>query len=368
MRVNNCSKLKIYLLALVICLIPIGGWAAEPRRLSVVIFPTENSTGLEVWESKYYPYNVLERKMTDYLEMLFKHSPLIDVRVLDEQGMNRWISDPHRTGDMAVQMELYGALLKDREIMGKVETGKVNLRLRVFDAVRAEQFAMRTISGKDKRYTFGGEDNVFLLDAVAVSLPFPFKDGLDIFGLTSQRDKGQKMSRYTWNQFQSTPYWQAFKNAINEVYFQAMAQDGNAIRRNEPDAEELGQDYFYSGIVTVGRIVSPTENSKRKRREYIITLGRQALGPQDSVRVGDILEVMRGDVYSTVDPENPIALLAMSKGKVKVIKVQEKNAVVVVIQDKKKDPIQLKDLVIKVTKVIDAKGGRNVEKENSVVF
>ena len=34
--------------------------AAEPRRLHVVILPTENTTGLQVWESKYYPYNVLE--------------------------------------------------------------------------------------------------------------------------------------------------------------------------------------------------------------------------------------------------------------------------------------------------------------------
>ena len=71
-----------------------------PRRLSVVIFPTLNSTGMEVWESKYYPYNILEQKMSDYLESLFKRSPLIEVRVLDEAGMNRWLAAPRRPDDM----------------------------------------------------------------------------------------------------------------------------------------------------------------------------------------------------------------------------------------------------------------------------
>ena len=45
-----------------------ASWAGGQRRISVVIFPTINSTGLEIWESKYYPYNVLEQKMSEYFE------------------------------------------------------------------------------------------------------------------------------------------------------------------------------------------------------------------------------------------------------------------------------------------------------------
>ena len=66
------------------------------NRLSVVIFPAINSTGIEVWESKFYPYDVLDQKMNDYLEELFKRSPLVDVRTLDEAGMNRWLSGSRR--------------------------------------------------------------------------------------------------------------------------------------------------------------------------------------------------------------------------------------------------------------------------------
>ena len=86
--------------------------AGGQRRLSVVIFPTINSTGLEIWESKYYPYNVLEQKMSNYLEELYKRSPLIEARVLDEAGMNRWLSGSRRGDDMAVQLEMYSARLK----------------------------------------------------------------------------------------------------------------------------------------------------------------------------------------------------------------------------------------------------------------
>ncbi|NLL37259.1 MAG: hypothetical protein GX256_07040 [Fretibacterium sp.] len=338
------GALTVGVLFLFLALFPFRAWGDGPRRLSVVIFPTENTTGLEVWESKYYPYNVLERKMSDYLEVLFKRSALIDVRVLDENGMNRWLNGPRKPDDMAVQMELFEARLKEREVMGRVDTGTVNLRMRLFDARRAEQFATRTASGADRRYTFEGAENLYWMDVAFVSLPFPLKGGLDLFGLTGTRDRGQRMSRPTWSQFRDSSHWQAIQNAISDAYDQAMGQVSAAIRRNEPDAEAEGRDFFSPSFTTVGRIISPTANSKRKRREYIISLGRQ-----DSIRVGDVLEVVRSDTYVTVDPEHPVVVLPKTVGKVKVLSVQEKNAVVRVIRDNKKEPIQLKDIVIKVT-------------------
>ena len=92
----------------------------------------------------------------------------------------------------------------------------------------------------------------------------------------------------------------------------------------------------------MGRIISPTANSTRKRREYIISIGRE-----DALQVGDILEVVRSDTYVSVDPENPIAVIPMSIGKVRVTALQERTSVVRVIQDNKKEPIQLTDLVMK---------------------
>ncbi len=323
----------------------------EPRRLSVVIFPTLNSTGMEVWESKFYPYNVLEQKMSDYLESLFKHSPLIEVRVLDEAGMNRWLSGGRRGDDMAVQMELYDAILKEKHVLGTMETGRVRLRLRVFDTAHVKQIATRTTEGRDKRFTLDSDEDIFWLDMAVVGLPIPFENGLDLFGLTKGNYKGQKMSHPTWDQFRGTSHWQAFKNAIDEVYDQAMAQVTNAMHSNDPSSALMAQDTFSPAFTTVGYILSPTAKSTRRHREYIISLGSQAGQGGDAVRVGDVLDVVRSDTYVTVVPDEPVVVLPEVIGQVKVIKVYEKNAVVRVVKDNKKEPIALKDMVIKKTAV-----------------
>ncbi|MDR1049223.1 MAG: hypothetical protein LBL51_05655, partial [Synergistaceae bacterium] len=124
MRAVWCS---VFLAVLSLGLFPVPSSALEQRRITVALFPTENNTDLQVWESKYYPYSVLERKMTEYLASLFADSPMTDIVILDENGMNRWFSQPHRFEDMAFQMELYDAVLKERgNGLGKRETGHVN--------------------------------------------------------------------------------------------------------------------------------------------------------------------------------------------------------------------------------------------------
>ncbi|MDR1377466.1 MAG: hypothetical protein LBJ36_00220 [Synergistaceae bacterium] len=316
---------------------------AESRRLSVVLFPTENYTDLQVWESKYYPYSVLEQRMTEYLAELFNDSPMTEVEVLDENGMNQWLNRPHRDGDMAIRMELYSAILKEREVVGKVETGAVKLRVKIFDAVNAEPFATRIAVGRDKRYTFGpGDDKLFWIDTRITSLPIPFKDGLDVLGLTRGTGQGQKMSRLTWKQFAGTSHWQSIKNAVKDGYHEAMSHISIVLKRNDPGMYEAGEPPFNPYAINVGRVISPTANSTRKRREYIISIGRE-----DTLKVGDVLEVVRSDTYISVDPENPVAVIPVSIGKVRVLNVQERTAVVLVVQDNKKEPIQLDDLVMK---------------------
>lgn len=325
--------------------------AAGQRRISVVIFPTINSTGLEIWESKYYPYNVLEQKMSNYLEELYKQSPLIEARVLDEAAMNRWLSGSRRGDDMAVQLEMYSAILKDKHVLGTMETGKVLLRLRVYDSRRAGQIAVRNVKGSDKRFTLDSDEDVYWFDAAIAGLGIPFEGGLDLFGLTKTNYKGQKMSRLTWAQFQGTSHWQAIKNAINQAYKESMNQIRNAIRSNEPDAQLLANDNFSTSYETFGRILAPTATSTRRRRDYIISLGRFANGALDSVKVGEVLDVVRADTYVTVVPSDPVVVLPKIIGKVKVIKVYDDNAVVRVIKDNKKEPITLKDIVVKHTSI-----------------
>ena len=325
--------------------------AAGQRRLSVVIFPTINSTGLEIWESKYYPYNVLEQKMSDYLEQLYKQSPLIEARVLDEAAMNRWLSGSRRGDDMAVQLEMYSAVMKSKHVLGTTDTGRVSLRLRVYDSRRVSELAVRNVKGSDRRFTLDSDEDVYWFDSAISGLGIPFEGGLDLFGLTKQDYKGQKMSRLTWQQFQGTSQWQAIKNSIYQAYNESMNQVRNVIRSNEPDSQLLANDNFSTSYETVGRILAPTATSTRKRRDYIISLGRFADGANDGVKVGEVLDVVRADTYVTVVPSDPVVVLPKIVGRVKVIKVYDDNALVRVIRDNRSEPVTLKDIVIKHTKI-----------------
>ncbi|MCL2031608.1 MAG: hypothetical protein FWG93_08705 [Oscillospiraceae bacterium] len=317
--------------------------ASGKRRLSVVLFPTENTTDIQVWESRYFPYSVLEQRMTEYLATLFNDSPQVDVTILDENGMNRWLDQPIRAEDMAVQMELYGAVLKERDVLGSIETGSVKLRVKIYDASEPDPFVTRVATGSDRRYTFDpGDDRLFWLNATVVSLPIPFRDGMDLLGLTRNTYRGQRMSRPTWQQFAGTSHWQAIKNGVKDAYDEAMSHVSSVMKRNNPDMYEFGAPPFNPFVVNIGRIISPTATSTRRRREYIISIGRE-----DALKIGDVLEVVRSDTYVTVDPENPIAVIPNVVGKVRVTALQERTAIVRVIQDNRREPIQLMDLVMK---------------------
>lgn len=307
-----------FLLLMATCASP--SQAASLRH--IVLLPTLNYTEYEIWESKYYPVNVLERKMTEYLASLLRQNPFTDVSILDDSQAQRWMDDPHsRQGAFAVQMELYSVLAKEREVLGSFEKGDVSLRVRIYSAADAELETSYISSGKDQRYTFDpGDDRLYLLNTRTCFIDIFYRNGLDFFRLTPP-DKGQKMSRLTWQQFSSTPYWQAFKNAIKGV------AAGIADMR---DGE----------FTVIGRIIAPTANSTRRNREYIITLGRQ-----DALAVGDILQVVRGDTYITVDPENPVVVLPRVVGNVRVIRTMSEQAVVRLLNENSKNPVQLNDLV-----------------------
>ncbi|MBQ9574807.1 MAG: hypothetical protein IJR27_05985 [Synergistaceae bacterium] len=341
---------RIFCLTLLILLLTFGiSHAAQQRRISVVIFPTINSTELEVWQSRYYPYNVLEQKMSEYLESLYKTSPTVDARVLDEAAMNRWLSGSRRGDDMAVQLELYSAVMKDKHVLGTATTGRVLLRIRVFDRAQVKEIAVRNVRGKSARFTLDSDEDIFWFDTAVAGLGIPFENGFDLFGLTQSKYKGQEMSRPLWDQFKGTSYWQSIKNAIANAHRESLAQIRNVIRSNDPSAALTANDNFSDTYRTIGRILAPTATATRKRRDYIISLGKFADGSNDGVRVGEVLDVVRADTYVTVVPDEPVVVLPNVIGKVKVIKVYEDNAVVRVIRDNRKEPVTLKDLVVKRT-------------------
>ena len=339
-------KILCAIIVLAMCGISQG---AQQRRLSVVIFPTINNTELEIWGSKYYPHNVLEEKMSQYLESLYKTSPLIEARVLDEAGMNRWLSGSRSGDDMAVQLELYSAIMKDKHVIGTTTSGRMMVRIRVFDRAKVREVSVRNVRGKSSRFTLDSMGDIFWFDAAVAGLGIPFENGLDIFGLTNSKYKGQQMSRPTWDQFKGTVYWQAIKNAIANAHQESLSQVRNVIRSNEPSAAAMGRDNFSDKYVTIGRILAPTATATKRRRDYIISIGKIPNGSNDGVRVGEVLDVIRADTYVTVVPENPVVVLPKVVGKVKVIKVYDDNAIVRVIRDNKKEPITLKDLVVKQT-------------------
>ncbi len=292
------------------------------RSFDVAIFPTLNETTLEVWESKYYPVDILRDKITAYLVSLFKEYPYASVRVLDEAGARRWLDEPgSRFGAFAVQLELYRSLTKEREVLGSWQKGQISLRMRVYDPVTGRPSEARNTTGTDTRFTFNpGDDRLFFLSARGFSLfDVLYKDGIDLLRLTPG-DKGQKMSRPTWKQFEGSTYWQACKNAVKGAFDDIMKG--------------------YNGYRVMGRIISPTADATRKKREYIITLGRE-----NSLLAGDILQVVQSDKYVTVDPENPVIILPRVVGNVKVTFVKQSEAVVRLVNEDPRNPVQLNDLV-----------------------
>lgn len=329
---NNIRKIG----AVTTCLLFLFLWLPDEvfpqsgTRRSIVLFPTVNFTGVEVWESKYYPVSVLEKKMTEYLASLLRSDPFIDVFVLNEGEAAAWLQNENRCGDYAVQMELYSSLAKEREVLGSFENASVALRVRIYSATDGSLSDSRIASGKDQRYTFDpGDDRLYFLNAreypifevIQTNLINKIhEDGLDLLRLTP-KDKGQKLSRPTWVQFCTTSHWQAFRNAIAAVHNEVATTPG--------------------GFQAIGRLLSPTSDSTKTKRKYIVSLGRK-----DALQIGDVLPVARSETYITVDPENPVVILPQMIGRVKVLYLQKSEAVVLVVSENKKTPIELMDLVL----------------------
>ncbi len=133
------------------------------------------------------------------------------------------------------------------------------------------------------------------------------------------------MSRPLWKAFKKTTYWNAFKKALRK-----------------------SRDTLFDGITgyrMIGRIITPTKDNMTlkppKRRRYIMSLGKI-----EGIRPGDLLDVIRSDRYDTVDPERPVVVLPDKIGVVKVLWIQEHEAIIEVVKEHLERPIRLRDLVV----------------------
>ncbi len=314
-RLTGSYKLLALLLLILIFAFPAVSAALPVSK--IILLPTVNLTPFEVWESKYYPVNILERKMTEYLASLLRKHPLTDVVLLDGEEAARWMANPCRPGEYALQMELFDASLKEREVLGTWERGDVSLRMKVYSPKNASLSDARVVTGKDTRYTFApGDDRFYFLNVLGY--PAIFKDGLDFFRLAPS-GKGQKMSRPTWKQFSSTSGWSAFQKALAEVVHELAA----APERKIPQ----------------GRVLALAPDSTKQNRQFIVSLGRE-----NALRQGDRLSVVREVPCPGTDPLRPVVLKKVA-GTLKVLSLQQSDAVVSVVAQDEKAPVEINDRV-----------------------
>ena len=284
--------------------------------LHIALLPIVNETEIQVWESKYYPVDVFEQKVTEEFVTLLREYPYARITVLSPMESEIWLRGGGLPADIGVRLHIYKLKMTDRKHLGTDRMGHVALRMEVFEGENREMLYATSLAGEDRRFTFSpGDGRVFYL-----------ADKLDFVQLfPDPKDDDQPMSKPLWGSFRKTPYWNAFKKALAK-----------------------SRDSLFDGITgyhMVGRIISPTKDSLStsppERRRYIVSLGKV-----EGVKVGDLLSILRSDRYDTVDPERPVVVLPDRGGLVKVISVQNHEAVVEVVKESPETPVKLRDLVI----------------------
>ncbi len=341
----NVIRRTLLLLLTSLSILSTPGGAAHATVLttpgiSIVVLPVQNNTPIEVWESKYYPVDVFPEKITEEFVTLLREYPYAQVLVLPPEQESEWFRGRGPKGDLGIKLLFYKLKMTDRKHLGMDRMGYVALRIELFDGITRERFGAFSVAGEDRRFTFmPGDGRTFYLtkqpesgkllffrplDLLPINKMFP--RGLDFWQLfPNPKEYDQPMSRPLWKSFKRTSYWNAFKKALRK-----------------------SRDTLFDGITgyrIIGRIISPTKDNiatkPPKRRRYIMSLGKI-----EGLRPGDLLSVIRSDRYDTVDPERPVVVLPDKIGTVKVLWVQEHEAIIEVVKENKEAPIGLRDLVV----------------------
>lgn len=285
-----------FFVSLIFPLTPARGKILSPQGLEIALFPVLNSTPQKVWPNKYYPGDILPEKVGQYVQEYLLDSPLVSVTPLDEPGAAQWLSGESRYEDLGLFFEIYRFSLYKNTVVGAKYGARVSLRMSLYDSFSGEKIYSQTYSAHNSRWTPEFRPDTWM------------------------SPQGQKVATY-WQSFTESPYWTALRDATKQAL------------------DDLTQGY--TGYQLAGRIISPTEDSTEEDRKYIISLGKR-----HTLRQGDLLGVVRSDTYITVDPEHPVVLMPKLIGKVRVLFLKDREAIVRVVAEDPVSPIELRDLVL----------------------
>jgi hypothetical protein len=265
------------------------------ERVSVgLVTPVRNNTGLRVWGSKYYPGDVLSEKMSDYMMTRLRGTPRVNAERVAGQNPDYWEMEGSSRSDLIIMADLEQFEYQKKDLLGSAVKWDISLRVYVYDSSKKLIYDT-TVRERDNRYYV-------------------------LYNDTMERGP------VYWDVFKKSPYWPALRHAMDEALDDVLAG--------------------YNGYRIVGRIVARAERvdgslsvpAKKADKIYHIDLGRE-----DSVKEGDILAVTRASSVRTVAPETPEMHFPQIIGRVRVIFIKGRDAVVEVVKESAAAPIQLGD-------------------------
>jgi len=273
--------------------------AVEPgERFHVSLAtPIENNSGYRVWGSRYYPGDVLSEKMSDYFTRRLRQIPRVSVPEVLGVDPYYWSVSEFSERDTIVKINLeeFGYRKKDR--IGTQIRWDVALHMYVYNGSSKRLLFDSVIEQRDNRY-------YPLYTEILESDPI------------------------YWDVFEKSPYWPAICRALDDAF------------------EEVVEGF--NGYRIVGQIVAKAERvdgsltvaAKNQDKLYHINIGRE-----DSLKEDDILVVTRASSVRTVAPETPEMHFPQIVGRVRVVFVYQRDAIVEIIKESSMGPIQLGDSI-----------------------
>jgi hypothetical protein len=262
-----------------------------------LVTPIENNSGVSVWDSRYYPGDVLSLKMSDYLFRKMKEIHRVDATRLVSDNPPFWPGQGFSAKDMILKVCLEELSYKKKDTLGSKVYWDIVLHAYVYSGATGDLLFDSVIREKDDRQYVLYTD---VLDAEPIY----------------------------WEKFERTPYWSATRKALDRALAEAV--EG------------------YGGYRVVGQIIAKAErvdgsftvSKKQQDRLYHINLGQR-----DSVKVGDVLAVTRASSVRTIAPETPELHFPQIVARVRVVFVKDNDAIVEIIKESKEGPVQLGDSV-----------------------
>jgi hypothetical protein len=277
---------------------PDWAWAIaldRGERVSVaLVTPVANNTEFRVWGSKYYPGDILSEKMSNYMLRRMREIPRVNAERVAGQTPDYWDMAGSSRNDLFIKVNLEQFDYSKKDTLGSKVHWNFALHIYVYNAAKRLVYDIVTRETDDRYYVL-------------------------------YNDVMERGPIY-WEKFEKSPYWPALRHAMDEALDDVLAG--------------------YNGYRVVGRIVARAErvdgslSAPKRKTDRIYHID---LGIEDSVMVGDILSVTRASSVRTVAPETPEMHFPQIVGRVRVIFVKGRDAVVEVIKESRDAPIQLGD-------------------------